>query len=399
VPKTTLLEIPAAEQQRMVKALRRARYGYVLSLHILLLCSNGYNPTEIAAALFCSRTSVYRAVKAWKRGEVDFDATSDETMGPPVRATELSPTLRRSLTALLSKCPRAFGWCRQRWSCATLALQLQVQRGVSVSAETMRRWVRELGWVWKRASLVAKDSDPKRVSKLAQIRLAFEGLKLRQALFFADELDIHLLPKVGYQWTPKGERVEVMTPGTNQKNYLAGALDIQSGQIVRVVGERKNSALFIELLEQLDAAYPAQDYDKLSVVVDNYIIHSSKQTLKWLAAHPRFELLPLPTYCPKANPIERAFGDVHDKCTRNHQRKRLEDLLQDILSHLQVNGPWRYKLSELYYDRAVTDAMRALSAASRKVQPLSPSTQQSPHPQAAPVLRAGTDSSQKQEAA
>jgi hypothetical protein len=23
----------------------------------------------------------------------------------------------------------------------------------------------------------------------------------------------------------------------------------------------------------------------------------------------------LPTDCPKANPIERVFGDVHDKCT------------------------------------------------------------------------------------
>jgi hypothetical protein len=27
----------------------------------------------------------------------------------------------------------------------------------------------------------------------------------------------------------------------------------------------------------------------------------------------------LPTYCPKANPIEQAFGDGHDKRTRNHQ--------------------------------------------------------------------------------
>ena len=40
------------------------------------------------------------------------------------------------------------------------------------------------------------------------------------ALFFADELDISLLPKVGYQWMPKGAQVEIMTPGTNEKRYL-----------------------------------------------------------------------------------------------------------------------------------------------------------------------------------
>lgn len=391
MPKKTIVEIPTEQQDRMVKALRAARYGYLLSLHILLLSANGHNPTEIAAALFCSRSSVYRTLRAWERGELGFDPSTDETMGPPVRTTQLRPTIRRSILGLLRKSPRVFGWCRQRWSCATLALQLRAKRGVEVSAETMRRWVHEMGWVWKRASLVAKDNDLKRATKLARIRRAFEGLRLRQALFFADELDIHLLPKVGYQWTEKGERVEVMTPGTNQKNYLAGALDIQSGQLLHVLGERKNSALFVELLEHLDKAYPVKDFDKLYVVVDNYIIHTSKFTQAWLKAHPRFELLGLPTYCPKANPIERAFGDVHDKCTRNHSRKRLRDLVQDVLLHLKNNGPWRYELSELYYDPAVDDAMRALKAASRKVQALPHPAQPANDPPEAPVLRTGTD--------
>jgi transposase len=41
-----------------------------------------------------------------------------------------------------------FGWCRTRWSCATLAAQLKVQRGLAVSASTMRRWLHELDYVW-----------------------------------------------------------------------------------------------------------------------------------------------------------------------------------------------------------------------------------------------------------
>ena len=80
-------------------------------------------------------------------------------------------------------------------------------------------------------------------------------------------------------------------------------------------------------------------------------------------AHPRFELLYLPTYCPEANPIERAFGDVHDKCTRNHTRKRIWSLVQDVKQHLHVNGPWPYALSELYYTPEVTAAVEALRAA------------------------------------
>jgi Winged helix-turn helix len=76
---------------------------------------------------------------------------------------------------------------------------MQVQRGVQVSADTLRRWLHQLGWVWKRAKLVARDDDPEQISKLARIRFCFENLGRQAALLFADELDIHLLPKVGYQ--------------------------------------------------------------------------------------------------------------------------------------------------------------------------------------------------------
>jgi hypothetical protein len=54
-----------------------------------------------------------------------------------------------------------------------------------------------------------------------------------------------------------------------------------------------------------------------------------------------------------ATASERAFGDVHDKCTRNHQRKRLRDLVKDVEHHLQANGPWKYKISRLYDEAEV----------------------------------------------
>ena len=98
-------------------------------------------------------------------------------------------------------------------------------------------------------------------------------------------------------------------------------------------------------------------------MADNAQIHHAAEVEKWLAAQPRFALLHLPTYCPRANPIERAFGDVHDKCTRNHTRKRLWQLLQDVKEHLQVNGPWPYALSQLSYTPEVTAAVAALRAA------------------------------------
>jgi transposase len=361
MPRSTVLDIPQEEQAHMLAALRRARYGYLLTLHILLLCAAGRRPTAIAAVLFCSRSSVYRAVRAYRKGTLGLEH-DDGQLAPPVRSTVLLPTLRRSLVALLKATPRAHGWCRTRWSCATLALTLQAKRGVTVSAETVRRWLHEMGWVWKRAKLVAKDDDPQRVTRLARIRWVFEQLKRDEAMVFADELDIHLLPKVGCAWMPKGTQLAVMTPGQNRKHHLAGALNLATGTLLHCLGARKTNQLFRDLLETLEASYPAERYTRLYVVVDSYKIHKAKAVEQWLATHPRVTLLFLPTYCPRANPIERAFGDVHDCCTRNHRRKHLPDLVADVEEHLHVNGPWLYKLSEIYDEPAVTAAVENIAA-------------------------------------
>lgn len=362
MPKPTIVEIPVEEQVRMQAELRRARYGYLLALNLLLLCAAGRIPSAVASVLFCSRSRGSRIVRAYRAGTRSFGEGS-ECAAQQSRRRVLTPSLKRSVLALLKTAPRALGWCRTRWSCVTLAVELQMRRGIEVSAETRRHWLHDLGWEWKRAKLTAKADDPKRVEKLARMRLAFDQLRAGMALFFAEELDINLLPTVGYQWMPKGEQVEVLTPGTNAKRSRAGALDLTTGTITPWVWDRKQTGLFLELLDTLDRPYLAPLFTHLTVVVDNAKLHKAKRVQQWLVAHPRFELLYLPTYCPDANPIERAFGDVHDKCTRNHTRKRIWHLVQEVQQHLRDNGPWRYALSEIYYTPEVTTAVTALQTA------------------------------------
>jgi IS1 family transposase len=301
-------------------------------------------------------------MRAYRAGTLGLESDAQGRLAPPVRTTVLTPSLQRSLLALLKAAPHTYGWCRMRWSCATLALTLETKRGLTVSAETMRRWLHELGWVWKRAKLGAKDDDPHRVARLARIRWVFEQLKCCEAMVFADELDVHLLPKVGCAWMPKGTQVEVMTPGQHQKHYLAGALDLATGTLHHCLGTRQTNTLFRALLALLETSDPVERYTQVYVVVDHDKIHKAKAVEQWLAAHPRVRLLFLPTYCPRANPIERAFGDVHDCCTRNHRRTRLPDLVADVEDHLHLNGPWKYKLSDLYYEPAVTAAVEHISA-------------------------------------
>ena len=52
MPQSTILDISPEEQAEMLAALRRARYGHLLALHILLLCAAGRRPTSRRPVLF-----------------------------------------------------------------------------------------------------------------------------------------------------------------------------------------------------------------------------------------------------------------------------------------------------------------------------------------------------------
>src|SRR5262245_21077790 len=111
MPKRTVVDIPQEKPRQMLAALRRARYGYLLALHMLLLCATGCTPTRIAAVLFCSRSSVYRTVQAYRAGTLGLEPDDQGRLISPMRTTVLVPTLRRSLLALLKAPPQAYGWC------------------------------------------------------------------------------------------------------------------------------------------------------------------------------------------------------------------------------------------------------------------------------------------------
>ncbi len=148
-----------------------------------------------------------------------------------------------------------------------------------------------------------------------------------------DEIDVHLNPRIGADWMLPGTQRTVMTPGKNQKRYVAGTLDAQTGRLVWVSAAKKNSGLFLALLKKLLRAYADR---RVHVILDNFKIHSSAQTRAWLAAQGgRVRLHFLPPYCPDDNRIERSlWREVHANVTRNHTCTSIEELMGEVTYHL-----------------------------------------------------------------
>ena len=178
-------------------------------------------------------------------------------------------------------------------------------------------------------------TPPDAAQQVAEMHARLARLPETDVVLFEDEIDIHLNPKSGPDWMPKGVRKELVTPGQNCKQYIAGAYSPSTGDLITTEGASKNSDLFIALLHALCDAFP--DAGTIHLVLDNYIIHKSKKTQTALAKlGNRIELHFLPPYSPNHNPIERVWWDVHEHVTRNHRHPKMNALMDAVRAYLRL---------------------------------------------------------------
>ena len=140
---------------------------------------------------------------------------------------------------------------------------------------------------------------------VAQVVARLLELPRRAVVLAEDETHLNLLPHVRASWTLRGTRPEVLTPGTNRKVIVRGALEMTTGRFVYRLG-RRCAADFIALLDQLLATFPLAPV--IAVICDNDSIHHARTVTAYLEKHPRLELLYGARYSPHDNPMERIWG-------------------------------------------------------------------------------------------
>jgi hypothetical protein len=211
---------------------------------------------------------------------------------------------------------------------------------VKVHPATMSRALRRIGARLGRPkpTVGCPWPDWKRNRRLAAIRAVLAGLGADEAAVYLDEVDVHLNPKIGLDWMNRGQQKQVQTPGRNQKRYLCGAMDADTGLLTWVRGERKNGLLFVRTLNKLaNETYAGKRV--VHVVLDNYRIHSSKAVQAAVAAlGGRVVLHFLPPYCPDHNRIERVWLDLHANVTRNHTHTDMDGLMWDVARYLMARN-------------------------------------------------------------
>jgi transposase len=339
-----VLTVRSAVKRRLLKNLRQCRHADVRLRYLIVInVLSGRSAPATAAVLRVHKTTVYRVVERFRAyGEAGLaDGRADNG------TDKLSEAYLGDLDRVVRGTPQQYGWRRPTWTRELLVETLARRTGVRIHPATMSRALalikarrgrpkQTVGCPWSKAA------KTRRLNRLGQL---LASLPRRERAFYEDEVDIHLNPKVGLDWMGRGQQKEVVTPGQNEKRYLAGALDLRTGVVIWVEGLRKTSYLFLDLLDRLRKAYP--EARCLHLVLDNYRIHSStivEAALRGYLAG-RVQLHFLPPYCPDHNRIERVWQDVHANVTRNHTCPDMNTLMHEVRYYLRKRNRRKQRLA------------------------------------------------------
>lgn len=330
----SVLEIPRPVRRRLKRLAQRPSVHGRRAHGILLLHETGNCVAEVSRQLYAARSSIHR----WR---ALYEEYGEEGLVPEPSGRsdwKACEAVLAQLRILVTVSPRKYGYLRSRWSSELLAQALRRQSQLDVHPTTVRRWLKRLGFGYRRARPTLCVRDPRKSQRLRAIAQALAQRSPETEVFFSDEADVDLNPRIGPAWMPRGTQATVPTPGKNVKHYLAGALNARTGAVVWAEHKRKDSALFIHLLYQLKRRY--RRARRIVLIVDNYVIHKSHLTRAWLARNPKFELLFQPAYHPWVNEIERLWKTLHDTVTRNHRCATMKELLCNVRRFLEVCQPW-----------------------------------------------------------
>jgi transposase len=318
-------------------AMRAKDAGTRCRCKVVLALVQGTTPTMIAQGGLCAKSQVYRVAGRFITEGLAGLADRREDNGE----RKITPIYERELLNLVDQLPQEFGYRRPTWTQELLILVLAERVEISISVSTMSRLLRRSGIGLKRPKPIVSCpwKKARRTRRLRAIQRLVDNLPAGEVVLYVDEVDIHLNPKIGPDWTKRGRQKMVLTPGCNEKRYLAGAWNPKTRRLIYVEGERKNSLLFLELLHTLaTTVYPKAK--RIQLILDNYGIHDSLQVRLAMksAAAEKLELHFLPPYCPDHNRIERIWKDLHDNVTRNHRCTTMDELMADVRSYLAARN-------------------------------------------------------------
>ena len=282
-----------AERQTLLDASRHAPWPrFRQRAHAVLLSGKGYRLVQLADIFEVDRDTVSGWLEAWERNGL-LGLHDRDHPGRPRKGTKDD---REWLLKVVKEAPHQL---------RAVPTQFENRTGQPVSTDTLRRWLKEASWTWKRCRRSLKEKRDE--AEFREGRRILDAFHEREAMgeldvFYLDESGFSSRSCVPYAWQPKGEtlRLPANVPG---RTNVIGFLNRNHEAYFHTVD---GSVTHRQVMEAMDGFIRSRPPEKLTIIVmDNASVHRkavAEGQWEWLGH--RLWAWFLPAYSPELNSIE-----------------------------------------------------------------------------------------------
>jgi len=154
-------------------------------------------------------------------------------------------------------------------------------------------------------------------------------------VWVADETALREFPPLRAAWAKRGTQAEVVVSGRNWRRVILGAINVASGELVRVIRERSRTDDVVAFIETLGRVRP---WVPKLLIRDNAPPHHPHR-VRDSAAAAQIALAFLPFRSPELNPCEDLWQRLKAVVAANRVYASLEILVERALAWLDAHAP------------------------------------------------------------
>ncbi len=237
---------------------------------------------------------------------------------PPVHLDQ--ETAAAEVQAIVYRSPRLYELPQSRWSYQGLRQVCPWLRPLTDAG--ICQVLGRLEVCYKRGRVYVHSPDPQYVHKLVRIVRAYrEALAHPERIIFLFE-DEHTFcrnPTQASCYAGVGTAAHQarLYAGYDSTRRIAGCLNPVSGELITLQRNHFPAEIFTRFLAFVEAQYPQAE--TIYIALDNWPVHCDDLVLTSLEARQsRIRLLPLPTYAPWTNPIEKVWRKFNQEVAHMH---------------------------------------------------------------------------------
>ena len=291
-------------QRSSLKLVHRSEHDRKIGdrMKVVLLCDQGESFAVIAKFLFIDEQTARRHLRDYFESK-KLSGESGGSAGKlnPKQATQLKASLVASDVV----------------SAQSVVQKVKGLFGVKFSLSGMTDWLKNNDFSFKKSQPAPAKADPiEQLAFIAKYRALKDNLPEGNVLLFLDAAHPTMATKLGYGWSPKGERKIVATTAGKARVNVIGSLAPATMKLIATFPETVNSETLAEHFARLRRSYPRTRYGTLNIILDQGSYCVSKATLAE-SVRLDIKLWHLPPYSPNLNLIERAWKVMNEQVRNN----------------------------------------------------------------------------------